>query len=435
MDSRFKLAGRSTLADPQRPRSRNTSTTSIKISNPSNSRVPPRPQYPYSPDPYNSTFKSSATRSIYSYSKPTEYSSPVKVDYVRQSREIPKTTEITAVPRQDSMGLVGLRNLGNTCYMNSILQCLVHTPCLNEAFMSRDFPDEINRSSKLRGELAIKFKELIKEFKELPRNSSVSPYNIKSLIGRISSQFLGYSQQDAAELLRAMLEGLHLDLNRVRTKPSYRQMTGSLKEGLEEVARTWWEYSLSRDNSIITDTFQGQLLSMITCKACNHKSISCDSFLDLTLPIPQYSKVSLLDCFKSFVKEGNLPSYKCENCKKPDNCKQEVTLYRFPKVLVLQLKRFTVNGFRREKLSNEINLPEVLRLEEFAPHSTSSNVSKARYRLYGVSNHMGGLSFGHYVADCVDQGSWYCFDDSRVSPTETPTRSSSAYVLFYYRID
>ena len=59
---------------------------------------------------------------------------------------------------------------------------------------------------------------------------------------------------------------------------------------------------------------------------------------------------------------------------------------------------------------------------------------KGHYQLYAVSHHIGSLSFGHVVADCLDSAEWFSFDDSRASKAQLRASSATAYVLFYRRL-
>ena len=113
-------------------------------------------------------------------------------------------------------------------------------------------------------------------------------------------------------------------------------------------------------------------------------------------------------------------------------------MYRFPKILVLHLKRFKYSTWRKEKLNIAVELPLTkLDMSAYAGKSTHASVKKASYSLYGISNHSGYMGGGHYVADTLNatDGKWYRCDDSRVSKGSTPGVSSSAYVLFYVRDD
>ena len=337
--------------------------------------------------------------------------------------------EVRACESRGSKGIVGFRNLGNTCFMNSILQCLVRLTPLRDAIVKIDRGD-ISKNSKLRGNLAMAFKSLVLEVRNSSNYTVISPNEVKIQIGYHSRQFQGYEQQDSAEFFRCILEGLNIDLNRVITKPVYQEMTGNTNENLKNVADRWWKYSLSRDSSVITDLFQGQLSSVITCKDCNYGSVSCDSFLCLNLPSPDsYMRSTSIDqCLGLYFKESHLQSYRCEKCKKKDNCSQKISLYRLPKILVLQLKRFHVDGFRKERLNTEISYPEELNLGYYKNKLCNDSTI---YKLHAISHHIGSLYSGHYIADCKEDNRWCCFNDTRVSSIEIPSRSTTAYMLFY----
>jgi len=114
----------------------------------------------------------------------------------------------------------GLRNIGNTCFMNSILQCVFATPPLTEYFFNV-FPTE----KKLRSTtLAQSYYELLQSVKASGGTSSVTPSDLKAAVSRTVSEFRGYGQQDAQEFMRFLLDRMHDELNRVRSKPPYREM-------------------------------------------------------------------------------------------------------------------------------------------------------------------------------------------------------------------
>ncbi|KAL3630083.1 hypothetical protein CASFOL_023067 [Castilleja foliolosa] len=193
--------------------------------------------------------------------------------------------DLKPVTRADRGGLAGLQNLGNTCFMNSALQCLVHTPNLAEYFL-QDYSDEINRQNPLgmHGELAVAFGELLRKLWSSGR-APVAPRVFKGKLARFAPQFSGYNQHDSQELLAFLLDGLHEDLNRVKQKP-YFETEDSDGRLDEEVADEFWRYHKARNDSVIVDICQGQYKSTLVCPLCSKISITFDPFMYLSLPLP-----------------------------------------------------------------------------------------------------------------------------------------------------
>ncbi|KAI4372132.1 hypothetical protein MLD38_010403 [Melastoma candidum] len=187
--------------------------------------------------------------------------------------------------RGEKGGLAGLQNLGNTCFMNSAIQCLVHTPPIVEYFL-QDYTSDINVDNPLgmEGELALAFGDLLRKLWSSGR-TTIAPRAFKGKLARFAPQFSGYNQHDSQELLAFLLDGLHEDLNRVKQKP-YLEAKDSNGRPDKEVADEAWKYHKARNDSIIVDVCQGQYKSTLVCPICGKISITFDPFMYLTLPLP-----------------------------------------------------------------------------------------------------------------------------------------------------
>uniref|UniRef100_A0A8C4R1T8 ubiquitinyl hydrolase 1 n=1 Tax=Eptatretus burgeri TaxID=7764 RepID=A0A8C4R1T8_EPTBU len=183
-------------------------------------------------------------------------------------------------------GLCGLCNLGNTCFMNSAIQCLSNTPPLTEYFTRNAHLEELNTQNPLgmRGEMAKVYAELIQQMWSGCFNY-VTPRAFKTLVGKFAPQFSGYQQQDSQELLAFLLDGLHEDLNRIVKKP-YVELKDADGRPDELVACEAWENHQKRNNSIIVDIFHGLFKSTLVCPDCAKVSVTFDPFCYLTLPLP-----------------------------------------------------------------------------------------------------------------------------------------------------
>ncbi|KAB2065688.1 hypothetical protein ES319_A09G106200v1 [Gossypium barbadense] len=184
-----------------------------------------------------------------------------------------------------SLGLTGLQNLGNTCFMNSAIQCLAHTPKVVDYFLG-DYTREISPDNPLgmKGEIASAFGDLLRKL-WAPGATPVAPRAFKSKLARFAPQFSGFNQHDSQELLAFLLDGLHEDLNRVKSKP-YVEMKDSEGRQDEEVADEYWQNHIARNDSIIVDVCQGQYKSTLVCPQCKKVSVTFDPFMYLSLPLP-----------------------------------------------------------------------------------------------------------------------------------------------------
>ncbi|KAL1556425.1 ubiquitinyl hydrolase 1 [Salvia divinorum] len=216
-------------------------------------------------------------------------------------------------------GLAGLQNLGNTCFMNSALQCLVHTPYLVDYFF-QDYSNEINKQNPLgmHGELALAFGELLRKLWSSGR-TPVAPRVFKGKLARFAPQFSGYNQHDSQELLAFFLDGLHEDLNRVKQKP-YIEAKDYDGQPDDIVADEFWKYHKARNDSVIVDICQGQYKSTLVCPVCDKISITFDPFMYLSLPLPSIATRSMTVTML-YGNGSSLPMPFTVNVLKQGNCK------------------------------------------------------------------------------------------------------------------
>jgi ubiquitin carboxyl-terminal hydrolase 4/11/15 len=227
-----------------------------------------------------------------------QQSAPVAIPEPQTTMTAPRamtTRSKTASERSTGvvLGLKGLSNMGNTCFMNSALQCLSNTPELRDYFVSKVFEEEINVDNPLgnKGALAEAFGHLIQQLWS-GFGTSFQPRDFKWSLARFAPQFSGYAQQDTQELLAFLLDGLHEDLNRIKKKPYIEApdwQGGGLKE-MVKFAKKQWEIYKARNDSVIVDLFQGQYRSTLVCPECSKVSIKFDPFMYLTLPLPSKAK-------------------------------------------------------------------------------------------------------------------------------------------------
>uniref|UniRef100_A0A8C9EP07 Ubiquitin carboxyl-terminal hydrolase 32 n=1 Tax=Pavo cristatus TaxID=9049 RepID=A0A8C9EP07_PAVCR len=190
-------------------------------------------------------------------------------------------------------GATGLSNLGNTCFMNSSIQCVSNTQPLTRYFISGRHLYELNRTNPIgmKGHMAKCYGDLVQELWS-GTQKNIAPLKLRWTIAKYAPRFNGFQQQDSQELLAFLLDGLHEDLNRVHDKP-YVELKDSDGRPDWEVAAEAWENHLRRNRSIVVDLFHGQLKSQVKCKTCGHISVRFDPFNFLSLPLPMDSYMHL----------------------------------------------------------------------------------------------------------------------------------------------
>uniref|UniRef100_A0A8C6PLA9 Ubiquitin carboxyl-terminal hydrolase n=1 Tax=Nothobranchius furzeri TaxID=105023 RepID=A0A8C6PLA9_NOTFU len=331
--------------------------------------------------------------------------------------------------------LTGLRNLGNTCYMNSILQCLCNTPKMAEYFNNNYYLEDINRSNILghKGEVADEFGVIMKAL-WAGLYKCISPRDFKSTISKINDQFAGYDQQDSQELLLFLMDGLHEDLNKADNRKRYKEEENDHLDDQTAADLAWSKHKMLNE-SIIVALFQGQFKSTVQCLTCHRKSRTFETFMYLSLPLASTSKCSLQDCLRLFSKEEKLTDNNkvfCRHCKVHRDSTKKLEIWKVPPILLVHLKRFSYEGRWKQKLQTSVDFPlDGLDLMQYV---IGPKQNLKRYNLYGVSNHYGGLDGGHYTAYCknIHKQRWYKFDDHEVFEiSSSSVKSSAAYILFY----
>eukprot|EP00475_Leptophrys_vorax_P044966 TRINITY_DN9199_c0_g1_i4.p1 TRINITY_DN9199_c0_g1~~TRINITY_DN9199_c0_g1_i4.p1 ORF type:complete len:585 (+),score=114.01 TRINITY_DN9199_c0_g1_i4:235-1755(+) len=316
----------------------------------------------------------------------------------------------------------GLINKGQSCYLNSILQCITYTPPLQVFFKKYSHIAECPHGlSEEKGISFCMFCEIENHYRTIAEaDKPFIPVNILSRLSEIDRDFLLGQHEDAHEFFRAVVRGWQ---------------SSCLGFG-----KKYANYNLnprSLETSFVSQLYGGYLQSELSCPSCGKSSSSFEHFEDLSLEISDVTD-SLSDALETFTNPEVLDSankYMCPECKEQVRAEKRLTIHYAPNVLVIHLKRFRV-GFQG-KINKKVTFPVDLGLGPFMSSSTAQT-DKALYKLYGIVVHLDMFnisSFGHYVAylrDC--RSAWYKLDDNRVEPVSVNTvLKQNAYLLFYVR--
>ncbi|XP_069497766.1 ubiquitin carboxyl-terminal hydrolase 33 isoform X2 [Ambystoma mexicanum] len=493
-------------------------------------------------------------------------------------------TELDEEDELRTRGLTGLKNIGNTCYMNAALQALSNCPPLTHFFLDCGGLARTDRKPAL----CKSYQKLMTELWHKSRPGSVVPTHLFQGIKSVNPMFRGYSQQDAQEFLRCLMDLLHEELKEQILEMDNDRHTKSIEESMEEtrsqsdnefqscescsssekgdteissriLSEEQTESSMliqdedncteadkdskneklvchkrnqenlikdlvkdtdtvletteplnnqgtvkvqiqnrlaglpasppkkkkqKRYRSVISDIFDGSIISSVQCLTCDRISVTLETFQDLSLPIPgkedlaklhssshqsslvkagscgdayapqgwisffmEYFKswfwgpvVTLQDCLAAFFTRDELKGdnmYSCEKCKKLRNGVKFCKVQKFPEILCIHLKRFRHELMFSTKICTHVSFPlEGLDLQPFLAKESPGQI--VTYDLLSAICHHGTASSGHYIAYCRNNinNLWYEFDDQSVTEVpESVVQNAEAYVLFYKKSD
>uniref|UniRef100_A0A6I8NFZ3 Ubiquitin carboxyl-terminal hydrolase n=1 Tax=Ornithorhynchus anatinus TaxID=9258 RepID=A0A6I8NFZ3_ORNAN len=301
----------------------------------------------------------------------------------------------------------GLHNLGNTCFLNSTIQCLTYTPPLANYLLSK----EHSRSCAPGGfcMLCVMQNHMIQTFAN--SGNAIKPFSFIRDLKKIARHFRFGSQEDAHEFLRYTIDAMQKAC-----------LNGHAKLDRQTQATT-----------LVHQIFGGYLRSRVKCSLCKSVSDTYDPYLDVALEIRQTANI--VRALELFVKPDVLSgenAYMCAKCKKKVPASKRFSIHRASNVLTLSLKRFA--NFCGGKITKDVGYPEFLNIR---PYMSQSSGDPVMYGLYAVLVHSGySCHAGHYYCYVkASNGQWYQMNDSSVHSSNIKVvLNQQAYVLFYLRI-
>lgn len=372
-------------------------------------------------------------------------------------------------------GHTGLSNLGNTCFMNTILQCLSKTYELTEFMLCADeegdsdkrYLKELVRKGvrvtergrtfdctpleRMQKKLVMDYEKLLYAIYDVPEGSLLAPRTIHNdlcgnnprspslsmVMGR--AEFIGYSQKDAEEFYGFLMEQMHMGLSH-NVNINISGTPVNTFDKMAVAAMESWKRYFSKEYSKILELFYGQEYSLLICPDCGFESGTYQPMNRIHLPIPpDMEKVSLDDCFQLYNEGETLDkdnAWRCEGCNKGVSAQKCISIWKKPRYMVLHLKRFKKNG---TKNTAHVDFPlDNLNIDDYC---IGYGANGLKYDLYAIANHSGDTGGGHYYAYCKDyDGVWREYNDRTVrvvgkggSTIKNNLVTNKAYLLFYKR--
>uniref|UniRef100_A0A8R1DQN6 Ubiquitin carboxyl-terminal hydrolase n=1 Tax=Caenorhabditis japonica TaxID=281687 RepID=A0A8R1DQN6_CAEJA len=311
----------------------------------------------------------------------------------------------------------GLRNIGNTCFMNAVLQALACIDEFKDYILNlpslEDYVEEEKNAKNGNCFLTDEYRKLLIAMSARNFREAATPSEFREAFVSACPRFRGFRQHDSHEFMRYLLDQMHTEMKKCRHLPEM------------------------PDDKVtpIAKHFEGILQSSVICQTCGNCSNKNDEFMDLSLDIPRMNKgrIRLSDCLETFFERETLDKGEkpeCSKCKTKQTCTKQMFIKKLPDALCLHIKRFRDNG---GKMDTHIEYPIAgLSVDDYL--TDESDEPPCVYDLHSIIVHIGyGCGSGHYIALGKRAGEkWYQFDDSVVKAIDTSfVTKQKAYVLLY----
>ena len=295
------------------------------------------------------------------------------------------------------------KNVGNSCYINAAIQCLMRLPLFNEALDNVTLDDKLTDPPHL----------FFREYNDLRRmaldndNCTISPALFRHAVQlyakhKKNQDFYGLNQNDAAEFIQFVLHGVHEALAKPQDFDSVPIENDTQKKCIEMMKATF-----SKEFSDVVHLFYGVQLS------CIKENVTPEAFLTLNLSIPE-AATTLTECIHAYVSDETIEGWVDEKTLVRENVVKSLRFFRLPTILFVCLKRFSADGRKNDKL---IDIPLQFKIDESV------------YDLKCGCLHQGNIFSGHYTAFANIKDKWTVIDDDTYYPLTN--LSKNAYCMFY----
>ncbi|QOI90298.1 hypothetical protein QKU58_gp033 [Pyramimonas orientalis virus] len=296
------------------------------------------------------------------------------------------------------MNKKGLQNFGNTCYINSSLQCLMNSIHFN-VFLDTT-KTTLNLKTVFNGDL----KKLLKQLSK-----------------RLPSYFKVNQQNDVHEFLMYLIDIMYEEQKKSFQINGLTGTVSAYKKMQHKCNKEWF-----KAYSPIMDTLYYQIVRQTECSLCDNTNLNIENNFILEVDIEKDND-SLVNSIDRYFAKHYVTDWTCDKCHKNSN-KNEIIqkLWMMPKLLIVCVKRFKYMNGEMSKLKYSMDIPERLNMEH---HCLQKDISY-EYTLSGVINHLGDTYYGHYNADLMVNGDIIKIDDDSIIKYKS-LNDQNCYILFY----
>ncbi|CEF68436.1 Ubiquitin carboxyl-terminal hydrolase 21 [Strongyloides ratti] len=335
-----------------------------------------------------------------------------------------------------SLGMTGLVNLGNTCFMNSVLQALFHLPEMRNLFTIDNVIKYINENNKFgtQGSITAVFTSLMDLFWTGKYRKIHPECFLVTFANQVNRRLADRCQQDAQEFQIYLLDALHEDINYISIRKSFRQNYNgtNLFEDFNDYKKKVEQFSHSKVNSL----FNLRTVSTVVCSECMYQSVTFEDSVQISVELPiQPQSTKLSECLSNhFSVETLNDGWKCPKCDTIRKSTKTQRIWELPEILVIHKKRFAYVSGCCDK--NNVFVDFDINNFNVSSFVHEENVKNVRYLydLYAVVNHMGTLNSGHYTSFVRSNDQWFECDDETVrhlNDYNQDIKTKTAFMLYY----
>ena len=318
-------------------------------------------------------------------------------------------------------GVVGIQNMGNSCYVNTVLQLLRSSPAWSEYCLTNEIsPDK---------KVIAAYKDMLSTMWSAYQPAYVRPLAFMAEIrGAVMNtpyaMFAIPMQHDAHEYLAYLIDQFHEE---VKTDAVYEETN---EQTMDAMAKRAWNLFLFKKTSPLTDIFYGMMRKTVMCSHCATKTYQWEIYNTLKI---NCKGETLLDWIKAEVNEvTEIEQYKCDTCKGSHPAKKYSHVWSLPKHLFVVIDRFQWNGAK-----TMTSCPLLMEMDMREWYAEEAPVTSSIYQLCGMGDHHGAhIHGGHYTSQWKHplSNDWWLCDDEHMHQLIEPQSTSSAYILSYKQI-
>lgn len=348
---------------------------------------------------------------------------------------------------ESKKGQIGLQNLGNTCYLNSVLQCIRHVPDLT-VFFNKHSDSWIHTRDAKEVHLCRAYMTLIQDMWSGTPPSYLRPEGFifhfrNALKGTMFDHMIETRQHDAHEALVFIIDQLHEAMIRPLNIEVMARADSPVHNAL-----TAWKERVAPKYSPIVDYFWGLMEVSVTCEGCKNVSRRYEEFAELQVEFPDKKAASLYECMDHQFQGEHIDEYQCSKCS-PDPPKDsgiprpkrhpaviQRRIWKLPRNLILVLKRFNPNG---TKCHADFKCEPSQNFSRWFADASPEVSKKSDYVVDSIVNHHGSAGGGHYNAQVKspESGAWNVYDDEGVGQCmdgKNPVFGPMNYILFFRKV-